>query len=89
MVSPPAGKATAEGAAAPTTLPLPSHSKHGSKDGSTQTDGMAESSGQGEGTERPAGLLGESPRDSTGQSRGYLWRYSRPAWTRSCAACCR
>ncbi|NXL11755.1 AMOL2 protein, partial [Mesembrinibis cayennensis] len=34
-----AGKATAEGAAAPTALPLPSHSKHGSKDGSTQTDG--------------------------------------------------
>ncbi|NXW20795.1 AMOL2 protein, partial [Circaetus pectoralis] len=34
-----AGKATAEGAAAPATLPLPSHSKHGSKDGSTQTDG--------------------------------------------------
>ncbi|NXL34114.1 AMOL2 protein, partial [Glaucidium brasilianum] len=34
-----AGKATAEGAAAPAVLPLPSHSKHGSKDGSTQTDG--------------------------------------------------
>ncbi|NXU32395.1 AMOL2 protein, partial [Thalassarche chlororhynchos] len=33
------GKATAEGAAAPTALPLPSHSKHSSKDGSTQTDG--------------------------------------------------
>ncbi|KFQ95204.1 Angiomotin-like 2, partial [Nipponia nippon] len=33
------GKATAEGAAAPTALSLPSHSKHGSKDGSTQTDG--------------------------------------------------
>ncbi|NXJ32694.1 AMOL2 protein, partial [Ciconia maguari] len=33
------GKATAEGAAAPAALPLPSHSKHGSKDGSTQTDG--------------------------------------------------
>ncbi|KFO70611.1 Angiomotin-like 2, partial [Cuculus canorus] len=33
------GKATGEGAAAPTALPLPSHSKHGSKDGSTQTDG--------------------------------------------------
>ncbi|KFO98742.1 Angiomotin-like 2, partial [Calypte anna] len=35
------GKATVEGAAAaaPTALPLPSHSKHGSKDGSTQTDG--------------------------------------------------
>ncbi|XP_074009408.1 angiomotin-like protein 2 [Numenius arquata] len=50
------GKASAEGAAAPAALPLPSHSKHGSKDGSTQTDGAAESS-QGEGTERPAGLL--------------------------------
>ncbi|NXT94853.1 AMOL2 protein, partial [Anhinga rufa] len=34
-----AGKATTEGAAAPAALPLPSHSKHGSKDGSTQTDG--------------------------------------------------
>ncbi|KFM11403.1 Angiomotin-like 2, partial [Aptenodytes forsteri] len=33
------GKATAEGTAAPAALPLPSHSKHGSKDGSTQTDG--------------------------------------------------
>ncbi|NXE19351.1 AMOL2 protein, partial [Ardeotis kori] len=33
------GKATAEGAAAPAALPLPSHSKHGSKDSSTQTDG--------------------------------------------------
>ncbi|NXE03832.1 AMOL2 protein, partial [Lophotis ruficrista] len=33
------GKATAEGAAASAALPLPSHSKHGSKDGSTQTDG--------------------------------------------------
>ncbi|NXN57472.1 AMOL2 protein, partial [Rynchops niger] len=33
------GKASAEGAAAPAALPLPSHSKHGSKDGSTQTDG--------------------------------------------------
>ncbi|KFW77417.1 Angiomotin-like 2, partial [Manacus vitellinus] len=33
------GKASAEGAGAPATLPLPSHSKHGSKDGSTQTDG--------------------------------------------------
>ncbi|XP_069721316.1 angiomotin-like protein 2 isoform X2 [Phaenicophaeus curvirostris] len=50
------GKATAEGAAAPTALPLPlpSHSKHGSKDGSTQTDGAAESSAQGEGTETSA-----------------------------------
>ncbi|XP_042656269.1 angiomotin-like protein 2 [Tyto alba] len=57
-----AGKATAEGAAAPAALPLPSsHSKHGSKDGSTQTDGAAESSGQGEGTERPAALLESSP----------------------------
>ncbi|NXL50044.1 AMOL2 protein, partial [Podilymbus podiceps] len=34
-----AGKAPAEGAAVPAALPLPSHSKHGSKDGSTQTDG--------------------------------------------------
>ncbi|NWH20980.1 AMOL2 protein, partial [Grus americana] len=34
-----ADKATAEGAAAPAALPLPSHAKHGSKDGSTQTDG--------------------------------------------------
>ncbi|NXX23362.1 AMOL2 protein, partial [Podargus strigoides] len=34
-----AGKASAEGAAAPGALPLPSHAKHGSKDGSTQTDG--------------------------------------------------
>ncbi|NWV80332.1 AMOL2 protein, partial [Dasyornis broadbenti] len=33
------GKASTEGTAAPTALPLPSHSKHGSKDGSTQTDG--------------------------------------------------
>ncbi|NWR08783.1 AMOL2 protein, partial [Paradoxornis webbianus] len=33
------GKATAEGTAVSTALPLPSHSKHGSKDGSTQTDG--------------------------------------------------
>ncbi|XP_027506534.1 angiomotin-like protein 2 isoform X1 [Corapipo altera] len=44
-----AGKASAEGAGAPAALPLPSHSKHGSKDGSTQTDG-AGSSNQGEGT---------------------------------------
>ncbi|KAM6414360.1 angiomotin-like protein 2 isoform 2-T2 [Rhynochetos jubatus] len=54
------GKTTAEGAAVPTALPLPSHSKHGSKDGSTQTDGAAESSGQSEGTECPAGLLESS-----------------------------
>ncbi|NXR14916.1 AMOL2 protein, partial [Semnornis frantzii] len=33
-----AGKVADEGAAMPATLPLPSHSKHGSKDGSTQTD---------------------------------------------------
>ncbi|NWH54414.1 AMOL2 protein, partial [Fregata magnificens] len=33
------GKATAEGPAASAALPLPSHSKHGSKDSSTQTDG--------------------------------------------------
>ncbi|XP_054495403.2 angiomotin-like protein 2 isoform X1 [Agelaius phoeniceus] len=48
--SPPAGKATTEGTAVSTALPLPSHSKHGSKDGSTQTDGAAGSSEQGEGT---------------------------------------
>uniref|UniRef100_A0A8C3KAF6 Angiomotin like 2 n=1 Tax=Calidris pygmaea TaxID=425635 RepID=A0A8C3KAF6_9CHAR len=42
-------EASAEGAAAP----------HGSKDGSTQTDGAAEG-GQGEGTERPAASLGDS-----------------------------
>ncbi|NXE00750.1 AMOL2 protein, partial [Chaetorhynchus papuensis] len=34
-----AGKATAEGTAVSAALPLPSHSKHSSKDGSTQTDG--------------------------------------------------
>ncbi|NXK29348.1 AMOL2 protein, partial [Arenaria interpres] len=34
-----AGKPSAEGVAVPAALPLPSHSKHGSKDGSTQTDG--------------------------------------------------
>ncbi|XP_039930541.1 angiomotin-like protein 2 isoform X2 [Hirundo rustica] len=45
-----AGKATAEGTAVSPALPLASHSKHGSKDGSTQTDGAAGSSGQGEGT---------------------------------------
>ncbi|NWU37623.1 AMOL2 protein, partial [Hylia prasina] len=33
------GKVTAEGTAVSSALPLPSHSKHGSKDGSTQTDG--------------------------------------------------
>ncbi|XP_059711078.1 angiomotin-like protein 2 isoform X1 [Haemorhous mexicanus] len=48
--SPPAGKATTEGTAVSTALALPSHSKHGSKDGSTQTDGAAGSSEQGEGT---------------------------------------
>ncbi|XP_054139085.1 angiomotin-like protein 2 isoform X1 [Melozone crissalis] len=48
--SPPAGKAATEGTAVSTALPLPSHSKHGSKDGSTQTDGAAGSSEQGEGT---------------------------------------
>ncbi|XP_068057254.1 angiomotin-like protein 2 isoform X4 [Anomalospiza imberbis] len=48
--SPPAGKATTEGTAVSTVFPLPSHSKHGSKDGSTQTDGVAGSSEQGEGT---------------------------------------
>ncbi|XP_064291723.1 angiomotin-like protein 2 isoform X2 [Passer domesticus] len=45
-----AGKATTEGTAVSSALPLPSHSKHGSKDGSTQTDGAAGSSEQGEGT---------------------------------------
>ncbi|XP_031361547.2 angiomotin-like protein 2 [Lonchura striata] len=45
-----AGKATTEGTAVSTAFPLPSHSKHGSKDGSTQTDGAAGSSEQGEGT---------------------------------------
>ncbi|XP_053807402.1 angiomotin-like protein 2 isoform X2 [Vidua chalybeata] len=45
-----AGKATTEGTAVSTVFPLPSHSKHGSKDGSTQTDGAAGSSEQGEGT---------------------------------------
>ncbi|XP_053807403.1 angiomotin-like protein 2 isoform X3 [Vidua chalybeata] len=44
------GKATTEGTAVSTVFPLPSHSKHGSKDGSTQTDGAAGSSEQGEGT---------------------------------------
>ncbi|XP_030083195.2 angiomotin-like protein 2 isoform X3 [Serinus canaria] len=44
------GKAATEGTAVSTALPLPSHSKHGSKDGSTQTDGAAGSSEQGEGT---------------------------------------
>ncbi|NXT23432.1 AMOL2 protein, partial [Syrrhaptes paradoxus] len=34
-----AGKGSSEGAAAPASLPLPSHSKHSSKDGSAQTDG--------------------------------------------------
>ncbi|NXI36072.1 AMOL2 protein, partial [Galbula dea] len=32
------GKATAEGTAVPAVLPLPSHSKHSRKDGSTQTE---------------------------------------------------
>ncbi|XP_032605916.3 angiomotin-like protein 2 isoform X2 [Taeniopygia guttata] len=45
-----AGKATPEGTAVSPAFPLPSHSKHGSKDGSTQTDGAAGSSEQGEGT---------------------------------------
>lgn len=67
--SPPTGKGTAEGAAVPTPLPLSSHSKHGSKDGSTQTDGATESSGQGEGTERLASLLGESPGVAQGRAR--------------------
>uniref|UniRef100_A0A8C3KE98 Angiomotin like 2 n=1 Tax=Calidris pygmaea TaxID=425635 RepID=A0A8C3KE98_9CHAR len=37
----------------------PGKASHGSKDGSTQTDGAAEG-GQGEGTERPAASLGDS-----------------------------
>lgn len=49
-----------------TALPLPSHSKHGSKDGSTQTDGAAGSNGQGEGT----GVLGESPWMPQGRELG-------------------
>ncbi|XP_009999810.1 PREDICTED: angiomotin-like protein 2 [Chaetura pelagica] len=48
-----AGKASSEGAAVPTSLPLPSHSKRGSRDGSTQTD-------EGEGLEHPPGLLESS-----------------------------
>uniref|UniRef100_A0A8C5U4V8 Angiomotin like 2 n=1 Tax=Malurus cyaneus samueli TaxID=2593467 RepID=A0A8C5U4V8_9PASS len=52
---PGAGQSDRSSEAASTALPLPSHSKHGSKDGSTQTDGAAGSSGQGEGT----GVLGE------------------------------
>ncbi|XP_068057250.1 angiomotin-like protein 2 isoform X1 [Anomalospiza imberbis] len=64
--SPPAGKATTEGTAVSTVFPLPSHSKHGSKDGSTQTDGVAGSSEQGEGT----GVLGESPQMARGRELG-------------------
>nr|XP_009675739.1 PREDICTED: angiomotin-like protein 2 [Struthio camelus australis] len=53
-----ASKAPAEEPAAlPTSGPLPFHSKHGSKDGSTQTDSLAESSSQGEGPECPASSL--------------------------------
>ncbi|XP_072200713.1 angiomotin-like protein 2 isoform X4 [Excalfactoria chinensis] len=55
-----AGKTAAdEAASVPTAVPLPSHTKHGSKDGSTQTDGMAQS--RGEGAECPA----SSPESST------------------------
>lgn len=55
-----AGKTAADEAAlVPTAVPLPSHTKHGSKDGSTQTDGMAQS--RGEGAECPA----SSPESST------------------------
>ncbi|XP_068057251.1 angiomotin-like protein 2 isoform X2 [Anomalospiza imberbis] len=61
-----AGKATTEGTAVSTVFPLPSHSKHGSKDGSTQTDGVAGSSEQGEGT----GVLGESPQMARGRELG-------------------
>ncbi|KAK2538222.1 Amotl2 [Columba guinea] len=53
-----AGKATAEGAAAPGALVH--GGRDGSRDGSTQTDGTAESSGQGEGTEHPPALLESS-----------------------------
>uniref|UniRef100_A0A8C5UB84 Angiomotin like 2 n=1 Tax=Malurus cyaneus samueli TaxID=2593467 RepID=A0A8C5UB84_9PASS len=53
--------------AASTALPLPSHSKHGSKDGSTQTDGAAGSSGQGEGT----GVLGEWSGMARGRELGW------------------
>lgn len=54
------GKTAAdEAASVPTAVPLPSHTKHGSKDGSTQTDGMAQ--GRGEGAECPA----SSPECST------------------------
>ncbi|XP_068057252.1 angiomotin-like protein 2 isoform X3 [Anomalospiza imberbis] len=60
------GKATTEGTAVSTVFPLPSHSKHGSKDGSTQTDGVAGSSEQGEGT----GVLGESPQMARGRELG-------------------
>ncbi|XP_040423506.1 angiomotin-like protein 2 isoform X3 [Cygnus olor] len=50
-----AGKTTAdEVPAVPTAVPPPSHTKCGSKDGSTQTDGAAQS--WGEGAECPAGL---------------------------------
>ncbi|KAI6063140.1 Angiomotin-like protein 2 isoform X3 [Aix galericulata] len=49
-----AGKTTAdEVPAVPTAVPPPSHAKCGSKDGSTQTDGAAQS--WGEGAECPAG----------------------------------
>uniref|UniRef100_A0A8C5UB75 Angiomotin like 2 n=1 Tax=Malurus cyaneus samueli TaxID=2593467 RepID=A0A8C5UB75_9PASS len=63
----PTGKTSAEGTAASTALPLPSHSKHGSKDGSTQTDGAAGSSGQGEGT----GVLGEWSGMARGRELGW------------------
>ncbi|XP_021249548.1 angiomotin-like protein 2 isoform X2 [Numida meleagris] len=54
------GKTAAdEAASVPTAVPLPSHAKHGSKDGSTQTDGMAQS--RAEGAECPA----SSPESST------------------------
>uniref|UniRef100_A0A669PRV0 Angiomotin like 2 n=1 Tax=Phasianus colchicus TaxID=9054 RepID=A0A669PRV0_PHACC len=54
-----AGKTAAdEAASVPAAVPLPSHAKHGSKDGSTQTDGMAQS--RGEGAECPASSTGDS-----------------------------
>lgn len=59
MTSPLAGKTTAdEVPAVPTAVPPPSHAKCGSKDGSTQTDGAAQS--WGDGAECPASSQGES-----------------------------
>ncbi|XP_061861868.1 angiomotin-like protein 2 [Colius striatus] len=52
-----AGKGSGEGAAAPSS---PAHAKHGSRDGSTQTDGAGDGGGQGQGSDRPAALLESS-----------------------------